>query len=63
VTRPTRSRQIEEVKTEFDQGKKKIEEMLSQANIKLDEGEGEKPANEREAPKSLEGPSSSPCVS
>lgn len=47
-------RRIEEVKTEFDQGKKKLEEMLSQANIKLDEGEGEKPGNEREAPKSLE---------
>lgn len=47
-------RRIEEVKTEFAQGKKKIEEMLSQANIKVDEGEGEKPGMERETPKSLE---------
>lgn len=47
-------RRIEEVKTEFEQGKKKIEEMLSQANIKVDDGAGEKPGAEREAPKSLE---------
>ena len=47
-------RRIEEVKTEFDQGKKKIEEMLSQANIKIDDGEGDKPGADREAPKSLE---------
>lgn len=47
-------RQIQEVKTEFEQGKKKIEEMLSQANVKIDDGEGDKAANEREAPKTLE---------
>ncbi len=47
-------RQIQEVKTEFDQGRKKIEEMLSKANIKLDEGDGDKAAADREAPKSLE---------
>ncbi len=47
-------RQIQEVKSEFEQGKKKIEEMLSQANVKIDDGEGDKAANEREAPKTLE---------
>ncbi|MBX3368194.1 MAG: hypothetical protein KF912_12855 [Phycisphaeraceae bacterium] len=46
--------QIQEVRTEFEQGKKKIEEMLAQANIKLEEGEGEKSGADREAPKSLE---------
>lgn len=47
-------RQIQEVKTEFEQGQKKIEEMLSKANIKLEEGDGEKAGQEREAPKSIE---------
>lgn len=47
-------RRIQEVKAEFEQGKKKIEELLSQANVKIDEGEGDKEAAEREVPKTLE---------
>lgn len=47
-------RQIQEVRSEFEEGQKKLEELLSKANVELEEGEGEDAKNDREAPKTIE---------
>jgi hypothetical protein len=47
-------RQIQEVRSEFEEGQKKLEELLSKANVDLEEGEGEDAKNDREAPKTIE---------